>query len=97
MATILSQSFAGVFQATEEIGIDFAEKTEEPAAMEDWENFEVEDLFTESSWNVNPKTAFFLNEFVAIAIMTGATLQYKFKDDGNHDEFQWKMHLFVWG
>lgn len=94
---ILSQSFVGMYQATEEIGMNFAEKREEPAAIEDWENFEPQDLFTESSWNVDPKTAFFLNEFVAIAIMTGASLQYKLSYDGEHDAFQWKMHLFVWG
>ena len=56
-----------------------------------------EDLYSESTLNIDPQTAFYLNEMVSITLMILSSLHYYLSYDGTHDYFQWQMHLLVWG
>ena len=58
---------------------------------------EIESLYSDSFLNIDPESAFYLNEFFSIFIMSASTAYYLILQRGQHDYFQWVMHLSLWG
>ena len=53
-------------------------------------------MYEETFLNLNPKHAFYINEFVGILAVLGASYQYFFFKNP-HNKAQWYMHMILWG
>ena len=54
-------------------------------------------MLAQSSWNLDPVVAYYLNAIMSVVVMTGASLRYNLYDDGDQDEFLWYIHIIGWG
>ena len=61
------------------------------------EIFDKRSLFHESSWNMDPYVAYYLNGIMAVVLMAAISMRYKVSNDGLQDYFLWITHLVAWG
>ena len=54
-------------------------------------------LYMESFLNMDPHVAFYLNGIMGVVLMTTSSLAYGLNYTGEFDDFQWIMHMTLWG
>ena len=57
----------------------------------------VENLYTESYLGIDPQDAYYINEAFSVFIIAASYGYYYLLQRGEHDYFQWMMHLTLWG
>ena len=52
---------------------------------------------SKTSWTINPESAPLWNELMSVFLMGSSSLYYFVWGTGDHDYFQWVMHISAWG